>query len=92
MTLVEYEDLELKLSDELKEKIQRDLILPEDIKKVIYHAEKAAKRIFDTKKKRFIAHYQNGFVTFWVEYYPKSDCYEVFNAYSHRIKIQEGDC
>jgi len=90
MSLRDCDSLKLEISGELQAKLERDLIFPEDIQRVIYHAEKTATRLFDTRKKCFIAHRQNGFVTFWVEYRPKIDSYEVLNAYSHRIKILEG--
>ncbi len=36
---------------------------------------------------RFVAHYRPSIVTYWVEYAVEGDEYEVFNAYSHRMRI-----
>jgi len=30
-----------------------------------------------------------GNMTYWVEYHSKDDGYELLNAYSHRMKIEE---
>lgn len=85
-----YERIRLSIPTELQEKMDRELILLDDLKAVIDYAEKTGNRLFNNKSKHFIGYLQKGIITYWVEYLPRADSYEVINLYSHKIQIGEG--
>jgi Fe-S oxidoreductase len=85
------EDVVLKLimNDALKRRASSELILEEDIGAVIEECEKSGRKLLRADTNHFTGHLQRGIITYWVEYEPREDGFEVFNAYCHRMTIQE---
>ena len=84
-----YEKIELSYSATIQEKMERELILLNEVKEVIYYAEQTGNKIIDTANNHFVAHLQLGIITYWAEYLPKGNAYEVLNVYAHRMQIDE---
>jgi hypothetical protein len=83
--------VKLEISPELADRLDKDLILTDDIRTVIQSCEKNGRKLRDTSTGRFIGHLAIGPVTYWVEYKPIEGGFEVENAYSHRLVVQEKD-
>ncbi len=79
--------LKLRIPPDVANRMERDFILVEDVQRTIHHAESTGNRLEIPGEGRFVAHYRPSLVTYWVEYAPWGDEYEVFNAYSHRMQI-----
>ncbi len=84
-----YMRVQLIVPEDVAAKMEKDFILTDDVKQVIYHAETTGNKLQVPATGRFIAHYQPSIVTYWVEYAPEGDEYRVFNVYSHRMQIVE---
>ena len=54
----DYEQIKLKLADGLQEKMDRELILLEDVKKVIHYAQTTGNRLLDKNTGRYISYLQ----------------------------------
>lgn len=80
--------IKLQISDEVREKISRHYILEEEAAKVVSHCEETGFRLKDDATGHILGHLQLGFVTYWVEYLPLDDGFELVNAYSHRMAIE----
>ena len=81
---------ELYISQELKEKLNKESILETDIYTVIEHCEQSGRKLFDPDAGTFSGHMQIGNMTYWVEYRAKQEHgFELINAYCHRMKIEE---
>lgn len=87
----DYERIQLKLAAGLQEKMDRELILLEDVKKVIHYAQTTGNRLLDKNTGCYISYLQEGIITYWVTYLLRDDCYEVVNVYCHRVHIGEDD-
>lgn len=85
----EYNKINLYMSADLKQKLSNEMILEDDIESVIEHCEDTGKKILDPKSGHFIGHMKVDNMTFWVEYAPKDDGFELFKAYGHRMSIVE---
>jgi NADPH-dependent glutamate synthase beta subunit-like oxidoreductase len=83
----EHEKIELRMTDEVRKRIDGRRILENDVRRVIDHAEKSGKRLKNPETGRFLAYLQSGNVTFWVEYTPAEIGFTVHNAYCHRMNI-----
>ena len=81
--------IKLYISPELKRKLNDEMILETDIEKVVEHCETSGRKIVDADSNSFSGHLLIGNMTYWVEYHSKDDGYELLNAYSHRMKIEE---
>jgi Fe-S oxidoreductase len=81
--------LKLLMNDELRQRASAEFILDEDICAVIEQCEKTGRKVINTATNRSTGHLQRGIITYWVEYEPKEEGVEVFNAYCHRMMIQE---
>jgi Fe-S oxidoreductase len=79
----------LVASLEVRRKISDDMILEADIVSVIEHCESSGRKILDPNSGHFIGHLQVGNMTCWAEYAPVENGFELFNAYSHRMSIEE---
>ena len=67
--------------------MEEERILDDDVRQVIYQAERTGSKLLAPATGRVIAHHRPSLVTYWVEYAPSGDEFEVFNAYSHRMRI-----
>lgn len=84
-----YASIHLTFSDEVEKQLEDRLILVEDIQQVIEYAQKTGKRFKQPQSGHLLAHYKPTRVTYWVEYLPKGEGYQVFKAYSHRMELGE---
>jgi Fe-S oxidoreductase len=88
--VMEKSEIQLLISQELKEKMDKGYILETDAREVIESSEKSGRKLFNPGKDSFTGHLQIGHTTYWVEYQVKNENrFELLNAYSHRMKIEE---
>jgi hypothetical protein len=81
--------VKLEMEPELTARLDRDLILNDDLRAVIENCEISGKKLRDDASDSYIGHLAIGPVTYWVEYRPCEGGYQVLNAYSHRLVVQE---
>ena len=81
---------ELNLVPGLKEKLNNERIFITDITSVISFCETSRRRL-RLPSGHYLGHCEIGYTTYWVEYKPEQNFFTVFNAYSHRMKIDEGN-
>ena len=82
---------ELEISPDLETKMNRLLLLREDVGEAIEHCEREGARVFNPANGHFTGCHRGRVITIWVEYVPKPDAGRatVYNVYSHRMKIME---
>jgi glutamate synthase (NADPH/NADH) small chain len=85
-----YGKIGLRISDELRQTLERRQILDSDIQQVIDFAESSGTKLRSGRTNHFLAHWKPAAVTYWVEYEASEGEFIVFNAYSHRMEITEG--
>ena len=83
------EDLPLKFSDGVLDTMENRLITSRNVSDTIRKAETTGKKLIRPSDKHFIAHYRKTLVTYWVEYTAENGYYQVYNAYCHRLQINE---
>ncbi len=81
--------MNLHIAPELRQKLSNEMILETDIEAVIEHCESSGRKVLDPKSGHFSGHLKIGYVTYWAEYVPVSEGFELFKAYSHRMSIEE---
>lgn len=65
-------------------------ILDQDIKQVISHAEATGEKLYQPGIERYLGKLKTENATFYVEYSPSGNGYQVYTAYFHRTQIIEG--
>jgi len=82
--------IQLKISDELLEKLGRERLLTEDVEEVVRYCEESGKKVWEEETGIFSGHKMVGCATVWVSYYCLEDgnC-ELVNAWWHRMQITE---
>jgi Fe-S oxidoreductase len=83
--------VKLYITPELSRRLDKELILEDDLRQTIAACERSGKKLIDTRSGRMVGHLVLGPVTYWVEYEPFEDGWRVWNAYSHRLIVQERD-
>jgi hypothetical protein len=78
----------LSIAPELLEKLNRQLILEDDLRACIQYCEASGNKIFDPQKNCYIGHQKQQVMTYWVFYRVEGDAYRVINAYCHRLHIE----
>lgn len=78
----------LIMTDEVRQKVNRQKLLEEDICEVISNAENTGRKTLDPETGHFTAYREIGYITCWVEYSPLADGFEIHNTYTHRMKIE----
>jgi len=85
----EHDAIKLNISDEVRQLMDKRMILTQDVQQVISWAEKTGIKLVGSRTGHFLAHYAPAHVTFWVEYSPAAEGFVIHNAYSHRMHILE---
>ncbi len=83
------EPMKLTMDAALRARLDRELILDDDLRAVIGECEATGRKLRDEAAGTFLGHRALGPVTYWVEYAPEGDGWRVLNAYSHRLEIVE---
>lgn len=81
-------DIRLLLSPDLSERLQRSLILEDDIRHVVAGCEETGVKLLDNKTGAFIGHRRLGSLTCWVRYKPEGGAYRVEAVYTHRAVLE----
>ena len=84
-----WEEMELKIPDELQEKMERTLISADTVRRAIYTAEHGGVRF--EKQDVFITSTREGVITVWIHYQKEGDGYALCSVYSHRMEIAGGE-
>ncbi len=82
-------DLELKFSDGVLDRMETRLITARNVSDTIRQAEETGKKLVRPADGHFIAHDRKTLVTYWVEYTVENGYYQVYNAYCHRMRVNE---
>ncbi len=85
-----WQAIELYIPGEVQARLDARRILVEDIQQVVYHAEESGDKLCHKVSGRFLASFRPRAVTFWVEYSPREQDFEIHNAYSHRMTLESG--
>ncbi len=80
----------LRISQEVRKILEERLILEEDINKVLDHVKKTGLFLENPDNHHNLAYFCPAYVTYWVEFTKSGDEYTIYNAYSHRMTIDEG--
>jgi hypothetical protein len=88
--MVLVDDAPLKVSTEVRNLLEERGIREEDLRTTLVFAENGRQFHTQTPSGRRLAYFAPSKVTFWVEYASEEDCYRVYNAYSHRMRILHG--
>ena len=86
----QHQKIRLKMDAKVRELLDRRRILDEDVQKVIHHAQETGDRLFHPETGRYKASFNPYKTTFWIEYTPVGDGYEIHNAYAHRMEVVGG--
>jgi len=87
----EYDSISLVIDDEVKKKLEDRLILEDNIREVIFEAEKTGAKTVNPNTGNSTAGKKIGIVTYWVEFKKIGGLFHIQSAYSHRIQIVEGE-
>jgi glutamate synthase (NADPH/NADH) small chain len=80
--------LRLEISDEIRELLEKRMILVDDVHRVIEHAEGTGEKLQNPATGNLLASWRPSCVTYWVEYSAGENAFVVHNAYSHRMQVK----
>jgi Fe-S oxidoreductase len=83
----EAEQPELNISPAVRADMERKLILEDDVRQVVRHAESGGGRLLDPDSGHFIASHRTAAITYWVEYAVTANGVDIHRAYSHRMHV-----
>jgi glutamate synthase (NADPH/NADH) small chain len=78
----------LAISDEVRALLEKRMILDEDIRRVVEHAEQSGEKLLGAAPGRVLASWRPNAVTYWVEYSLEAGTIVVHNAWSHRMQVK----
>ena len=81
---------DLVIGDELKQKLNRGLILEDCAAEAVRHCEEEGCKLIDSGTGHCFGYKVIGNMTYWVEYKAAGQGVELLNAYCHRMKIETG--
>ena len=82
------DDIELAMSAEVQADLEKKLILLDDIRQTVRHAETSGEKLIDQKTGHFVAQHRPVAMTYWVEYSLEGGRHVVHRAYSHRMQLE----
>ncbi|HVI40283.1 MAG TPA: hypothetical protein VM577_06460, partial [Anaerovoracaceae bacterium] len=84
----EWDELALIIGDEIQMDMAKKLISAADIKEAIWLAENSGDKFFDESDGTCLCSMVKSELTYWVQYKETaSKTYEIFSAYSHRMRF-----
>jgi glutamate synthase (NADPH) small chain len=81
---------DLNIPENMRMVLEERLILEEDIQRVLNHAESTGLILKNKNNDHLLAYFCPAYVTYWVEYTKEGNVFTIYNAYSHRMTIDEG--
>ena len=84
--------IDLCVAADVATDLERKLILLDDVRQTIAHAEASGEKLIDPASGHFIASHRRVAITYWVEYAPRTGSeggFTVFRAYSHRMQLEQ---
>lgn len=79
---------DLVISDEVRRTLEKRMILEQDLRRVLNHAEENSDFIDDSSTGRRMASLRVACVTYWVEYSVGEGVFTVHDAWSHRMEVR----
>ena len=79
---------EVRIAEELRRVMESRLILEQDVRRTLEHAEANKDWVEDRTTRLRIASLRVGCVTYWVEYSEENGVLTVHDAYSHRMEVR----
>jgi len=83
-----YDQIRLRIPEEIERLIEDRRILREDLQKAIHHAETTGEKFINPSTGRSLASLRPDRVTYWVEYSRVGEDYQIHTAYSHRMEMK----
>ena len=84
-----WQEVKLKLSDEVKQRLADRHILEDEVKQVIHHAEETGEnKAFQPDANRYLAQLRIGSATFYVDYAIENGVCAVRSAYAHKAEVK----
>ncbi|HRD97122.1 MAG TPA: heterodisulfide reductase-related iron-sulfur binding cluster [Rubrivivax sp.] len=80
-------DIQLVIAPEVHADLERKLILHDDLRQVIRHAERSGEFLLDPATGRRVASHRPVHISYWVEYTLQEGRCVVHRAYSHRMEV-----
>ncbi len=81
-----WDGVKLQIPDDLRDELDRRLIVEDDLKEAIWQAETSGEKFVDETDGLFQCSMVKPALTYWVQYKPAGvNTYEVTSAYSHRM-------
>jgi hypothetical protein len=85
-----YGDMDVVIPDALREKMNRELIHEDNVKRTIHFGESTGAKVFHPERGSCTCHLAQGKLTFWVEFRREPDGkILLLNVYKHRMRIEE---
>lgn len=83
---------QLEISDEMRQKMDDELIGEDDLAAVIAASERSGRRLLDSATGHCLGHARRRLVTLWVEYSPLGQGrFAIHDTYTHRIEILDDE-
>jgi hypothetical protein len=81
--------IRMTIPHDLRALMERELVMDEDLSRVMAHADKTGQYVIDPSTQDRTAHLRHGFVTFWVRFSVNPDgVHTVKSFYTHRMSIK----
>ena len=81
--------MQILISTELTEQMNRELILQEEVRQVIEEAQGSGIGAYDPEKDIYYGHKTFGYITLWVGYRIEEEQIRAVSVYSHRVTVKE---
>lgn len=79
------EQIPVQIDEEVRRLLEDRMILLDEVRGVIHHAETTGRKLINPGTGRFLACHRPKAVTYWVEYESAGGNFQVTTAYSHRM-------
>ncbi|MDO4517619.1 MAG: heterodisulfide reductase-related iron-sulfur binding cluster [Bacillota bacterium] len=90
LTSGESASIVLSMDNSVRQKLSEEFILEQEAGDVVSFCERTGRTLYNEDSDSYTGYRKIGNLTYWVEYRKPADnnCYELLNAYSHRMEIE----
>lgn len=83
-----WEEIKLRVSNEVKQLLEERHILEDEVRQVIHHAETEGDKLYLPDENKYLAKLRIGKATFYVEYSAEEGSYIIRSAYAHKAEMK----
>ena len=86
-----WDDVHISIGEDVRRSMEEKMISDADVRECIWNAEKDGEGFYNAGEDTYLVCLVRSALTYWVRYRKNGDCFEILDAYCHRMHFRENE-